>query len=216
MTYSNHPAKCSEREAAILAGARKVFLESGFGGATMDAIAIASNVSKQTVYNHYGSKEDLFASMIRSSCREILEVFQSAALKGDPQSLLRIVGENFLKMALDPSKIALRRVLLPEISRFPELGQIYYRSGPAYLRQFLAEYLAEQNAQGSLDVADPPLMADQFIGILAACSMKAELGIQPVMDEAERERYIDHAVGLIVRASRPTYMRERAEEKDRV
>ncbi len=178
----------------------------------MDAIAIASNVSKQTVYNHYGSKEDLFASMIRSSCREILKVLQSAAPKGDPQSLLRLVGEHFLEMALDPAKIALRRVLLAEISRFPELGQIYYRSGPAYLRQFLAEYLAEQNANGTLDVADPSLMADQFIGMLAACSQKAELGIQPVMDESARRRYIDHAVDLIISASQPAHLGETSRE----
>ncbi|EQD77215.1 transcriptional regulator, TetR family protein [mine drainage metagenome] len=176
----------------------------------MDAIAIASSVSKQTVYNHYGSKEDLFASMIRSSCREILKVLQSAALKGNPQSLLRLVGEHFLEMALDPAKIALRRVLLPEIPRFPELGQIYYRSGPAYLRQFLAGYLSEQNANGTLEVADPALMADQFIGMFAACSLKAELGIQPEMDEGERKRYIDHAVDLLIRAAQSAHPGETA------
>ncbi len=169
----------------------------------MDAIAIASNVSKQTVYNHYGSKEDLFAAMIRSSCREILDVLQSAAPKGDPEALLRLVGEHFLEMALDPAKIALRRVLLPEISRFPELGQIYYRSGPAYLRQFLADYLAEQDAKGTLAITDPVLLADQFIGMLVVCAQRAELGIQPTMDAAERRRYIDHAVNLVIRASRP-------------
>lgn len=196
-------ARCAEREAAILSGARKVFLESGFVGATMDAIAEEANVSKQTVYNHYRSKEELFAAMIRTSCREILEVLQTDSPKGDPRSFLRLVGAHFLRLALDPNKLALRRVLLPEISRFPELGQIYYRSGPAYLHEFLSDYFAEQNERGTLRVSDPHLLADQFIGMLAACSYKAELGIETVMDEAERCRYIDHAVDLVMRAAHP-------------
>jgi TetR/AcrR family transcriptional repressor of mexJK operon len=186
-----------------LSAARRVFLELGFVSATMDAIADMAGVSKQTVYNHFGSKEELFASMVRSGCKEILTVLQMGADRGDPEQTLRSMGRRFLEMALQPEKLALRRVLLGEIAQFPELGQIYYRSGPAFLRGQLAEYLEKQDRNGFLVVADPQLMADQFVGMLSVCLMKAELGIKPEMNPDERERYIDHAVGLVMSVTRP-------------
>lgn len=209
MTLPSVNPECSrrssahEREALILGAARRVFLELGFGSATMDAIAIAAGVSKQTVYNHFGSKEELFASMVRTGCQELLEVLRVGAGSEDPEQVLRCMGRQFLEMALQPEKLALRRVLLAEIAQFPELGQIYYRSGPAFLRELLAEYLAKQDHEGFLVVENPPLLADQFVGMLASCLMKAELGIKPEMTPDERERYIDHAVNLVIRATRP-------------
>ncbi len=192
-----------EREALILGAARHVFLEQGFGNATMDAIAIAAGVSKQTVYNHFGSKEELFAAMVRSGCQELLDVLRVGAGSEDPEQVLRSMGRRFLEMALQPEKLALRRVLLAEIAQFPELGRIYYRSGPAFFRGLLAEYLAKQDRNGLLLVEDPSLLADQFVGMLASCLMKAELGIKPEMGPDERERYIVHAVKLLMRATRP-------------
>ncbi len=183
--------------------ARRVFLEQGFGNATMDSIAIAAGVSKQTVYNHFGSKEELFASMVRSGCQELLGVLRVGAGPEDPEQVLRSMGRRFLAMALQPEKLALRRVLLAEIAQFPELGQIYYRSGPAFFRGLLAEYLGKLGRNGWLVVEDPALLADQFVGMLASCLMKAELGIKPEMSLDERERYIDHAVKLLMRATRP-------------
>src|ERR1043165_9827735 len=51
--------------AALLAVARHAFLTSGFPGATMDAVAAAARISKQTLYRHYPSKDELFAAVVR-------------------------------------------------------------------------------------------------------------------------------------------------------
>src|SRR5664279_4112643 len=60
------------RHRAILDGARIVFLEHGFGGASMDEVALAAGVSKMTVCRYFESKEELFAGVITDLCDRIV------------------------------------------------------------------------------------------------------------------------------------------------
>ena len=61
------PKDPGKRE-AILAAARTMFLEQGYNGASMDAIATAAGVSKLTVYSHFGDKESLFNAAVHATC----------------------------------------------------------------------------------------------------------------------------------------------------
>lgn len=54
----------SKKRAAILDGAIDVFIETGYELASMDRISEAAGVSKRTVYNHFGSKENLFQAVV--------------------------------------------------------------------------------------------------------------------------------------------------------
>ncbi len=49
--------------ATFLDGARRVFFDKGFDGASMDEIARAGGVSKATIYVYFDSKEDLFEAL---------------------------------------------------------------------------------------------------------------------------------------------------------
>lgn len=188
---------------AILEAASKVFLEVGFGAASMDAIANQAQVSKQTVYNHFGSKEELFAAMVRHSCDQTTLAFSEAAKSGDPEKTLLAIGRHFMRLILSPDKMAMHRILLAEVPRFPELGRIYYQSGPEIIRRFLADYLAEQTRRGVLQVDNPRLTAEQFIGMLAGCRTRTDLGVEPPPSEELQERYVRNAVAMLVKAYRP-------------
>jgi AcrR family transcriptional regulator len=188
---------------AILEAARKVFMEVGFGAASMDSIANEAKVSKQTVYNHFGSKEELFAAMIRYWVEQKLTVFNEAAKSGKPEDTLRAVAHQFLDHGAAEQRVAMYRILMGEAPRFPELGEIFYKAGPAVVRKFLSDYLAEQHARGTLRVENPHLTSEQFFGMLNGCQFKAQLGIERLPDKRAIDAYIEHAVMLIMRACAP-------------
>lgn len=189
---------------AILEAARKVFMEVGFGAASMDSIANVARVSKQTVYNHFGSKEELFAAMIRYWVDQKITVFTEAARSGKPDETLRAVAHQFLDHGAAEQRVAMYRILMGEAPRFPELGEIFYKAGPAVVRKFLADYLAEQQARGVMRVENPRLAAEQFFGMLNGCQFKAQLGIEELPSKEAIDTYIEHAVALFMRALAPT------------
>ncbi|MGH8397311.1 MAG: TetR/AcrR family transcriptional regulator [Gammaproteobacteria bacterium] len=184
----------------ILEAANKVFLEVGFGAASMDTIANAAQVSKQTVYNHFGSKEELFAAMVRASCDNMTLAFAEAAKDGNPEKALHAIARHFMGVVFSPEKLAMHRILMAEVPRFPELGRVYYQSGPAIIRKFLADYFMEQNKRGTLKVENPRLTAEQFINMVTCCRLRSDLGVEPVPSQDIREQYIHNAVALIMHA----------------
>ena len=94
-------------------------------------------------------------------------------------------------------------LLIGESARFPELGDIFYKAGPAVVRKFLADYLAEQDKRGLLHVEDSALAAEQFFGMLNGCQLKAQLGIEKLPEKKAIDAYIDHAVMICMRALAP-------------
>ncbi|MGE5626274.1 MAG: TetR/AcrR family transcriptional regulator [Bacillota bacterium] len=188
---------------AILEAARKVFLEVGFGAASMDSIANAAKVSKQTVYNHFGSKEELFAAMIKNFVDQKLIAFSEAARSGKPEDTLRTIAHQFLDPEAAEQRVSMYRILMGEAPRFPELGDIFYRAGPAVVRKYLADYLAEQDSRGTLRVENPKLAAEQFYGMLNGCQVKAQLGIEPLPNKQAVDAYIEHAVMLMMKGLAP-------------
>ncbi|MGH8378765.1 MAG: TetR/AcrR family transcriptional regulator [Gammaproteobacteria bacterium] len=196
---ADNEAAGGKRE-AILKAASKIFLETGFGAASMDVIAGEAKVSKQTVYNHFGSKEELFAAMVRNTCDSMTLAFAEAARDGNPEKTLRTIAQRFMEATFSEDKLALHRTLMAEVPRFPELGRIFYRSGPAVIRQFLTDYFKEQNRRGTLKVDNPQVTAEQFISMVTSCRLRFELGVEPVPSGEVREQYINNAVSLITRA----------------
>ena len=185
---------------AILDAARTVFLEVGFGAASMDAIANAAKVSKQTVYNHFGSKEELFAAMIRSSCDRMLAAMEQAAKSGKPEDTLRAVAWQVMDKLFSKDRMSLYRILMAEVQRFPELGKIFYECGPQVTRKYLANFFAEQTSRGLLKVEKPHIAAEQFFGMLSGCHFKAQLGIETAPSREAIDEYVESAVALVMRA----------------
>ncbi|HEV7164270.1 MAG: TetR/AcrR family transcriptional regulator [Gammaproteobacteria bacterium] len=197
---ATNPAGREGKREAILDAAHKVFLDVGFGATSMDAIAVAAKVSKQTVYNHFGSKEELFGAMIRGVCDRMLTVFEEAAKSGKPEDTLRAIARQIVKKVMEHDRLALYRLLIAESQRFPELGHIFYESGPQVTRKYLADYFTEQNARGTMHVANPAITADQFFGLLSGCYPKAQLGIGPLPAQDYLDGYIENAVSMFMSA----------------
>jgi TetR/AcrR family transcriptional regulator, mexJK operon transcriptional repressor len=183
---------------AIVDAARRVFLREGYS-ASMDLVAAEAGVSKQTVYNHFGSKEGLFRAIVDDLSSELLDVLLER--DGAPAVTLETFARRFLKMLLAPSSLALHRMLVAEAPRFPDLAREIYIGGPARAASQLALYLAEENRKGTLAVADPALAAEQFFGALVGhLQLRALLSPREAPSEAEIERAVAHAVRGFLRA----------------
>jgi len=189
------------RRAGILAAARRVFLRESYAGASMESIAQEAGVSKQTVYNHFGSKEELFQALVRGRCQSLCNALENDARyeDGDPEQVLSAFGDNILAVMLAEESLDLYRLLQAEGRNHPELAQEFYAMGPDRTARLLTEYLTEQARAGVLDVDAPRVAAEQFVTMLMGhLRVRSLLGLAPAPDAAERRRYVESAVRIFL------------------
>lgn len=156
----------------------------------MDLIAAEAQVSKQTIYNHFKSKDELFKAIISDITMELAFPLSIAKTAGStPRQLLRAFARDFLDLILAPSSLALYRLIVAESARFPELGGDLYAAGAGRLSGLLADYLEWETKQGRLAVQDPEAAAELLIGMLTGLlQFRALLGNADTVTEAELER----------------------------
>jgi len=196
-TLGRPPAAAgSAKQDAILEAAAEIFLEQGFGSASMDEIARRAGVSKATVYSHFESKPALFGAIVQHRCQQTLSDMLTELSDRPVEETLTSLGRQFLDVLLMPGSLPLYRVVLAEAPRFPELGRIFYEAGPDRCATALAAYLAALNERGLLTVADARCAAEQFLGaVLGQIHIRMLLGVAAdPPSPAERERFVAAAV----------------------
>ena len=159
-------AEARGKAETILAAAERAFLASGFGAVTMDAIAREAGVSKATVYAHFTGKEALFGAVIAHVSERRYDGFSIEAL--DPRDIeasLTTIAHRFLDLVLAPEVIALNRIIIGEVTRFPVLAQVFWEAGPERTRQQLETFFRRAGAAGVVAVRDPRLAAEQFAAL---------------------------------------------------
>ncbi len=157
---------------AILDAADMIFLRDGYLGTSMDEVAACSQVSKQTVYKHFGSKEALFVEIVTSMTSragDAIEVNMSAKPPGDDVgTYLCDYATTQLTVVLTPRLMQLRRLVIGEVARFPELAWVLYESGPKRAISQLAAIFEQFAERRLLTVEDPALAASQFNWLVMA------------------------------------------------
>jgi AcrR family transcriptional regulator len=151
----------------VLRAARRAFLASGFGVVSMDAIAREAGVSKATVYAHFGSKEELFGAVVADVAEQRFGGF--SALELDPRDVeasLETIARRFLDLVLSPEAVAVNRIIIGEVARFPALGNVFWQAGPERNRLQIEEFLRRAAKAGSLAIDDPRLAAEQFASLV--------------------------------------------------
>jgi TetR/AcrR family transcriptional repressor of mexJK operon len=160
-------AQRRDKRRAIADAALRVFLRRGFAGASIDEIAAEAHVSKPTIYAYFSSKEELFRRIMAA----IVEHAQSGltaftpAPAHDATDVVRELHEYahiWMRSILQPDLLALRRLVIGEAARFPELALTYYQGGPVHVEQRLAARLAQLAEAGYLRMTHPALAAQQF------------------------------------------------------
>ncbi|MDA1090348.1 MAG: TetR/AcrR family transcriptional regulator [Proteobacteria bacterium] len=197
-------ASPSKRE-LIVAAARKLFLETGFGSTSMDAIASEAGVSKRTVYSHFQNKEQLFAAIMGDMCRIISGSNPDEPIPDEkPELVLKVIGLHILHSVLQHEALDVFRVVLAENATFPELGKAFWKAGPEVMKDYLAGYLSELDQRGVLSVPDPDMAAFQFMGMIKwPYHIRLLFGAGDLPTEAELEAALDQAVSVFVNGTKP-------------
>ncbi len=188
---SNFP----DTRARLVEAASEAFLDSGYS-ASMEAIAMRAGVAKQTLYNHFASKDALFAEVIRRDAERMVMALGEDG--GELRARLIRFAVAFRTMVLGPRCIALYRTLIAESIRFPEMTQAFYASGPAHTLRELAGLLESEMHAGRLrhDGPDTPMFAAEMLLDMLSGTERTRclLGIeQPVShgDADKAERIVD-------------------------
>ena len=135
---------------SILAAATRTFLAGGFGAVSMDTIAREAGVSKATVYAHFAGKEELFGAMVGRVCERHFETFSARELDPtDVRASLTTLGRRFLDLVLSPDAIAVHRIIVAEVTRFPALGEVFWRAGPERTLRQIEAFMRRAAAAGS-------------------------------------------------------------------
>src|SRR5215469_14372065 len=141
---------------SILAAAKRTFLAAGFGAVSMDTIAREAGVSKATVYAHFAGKEELFGAMVGRVCERHFETFSARELDpSDVKTSLTTLGRRFLDLVLSPDAIAVHRIIVAEVTRFPALGEVFWRAGPERTLRQIEAFMRRAAAAGSLEITEP-------------------------------------------------------------
>ncbi len=157
--------RSAQKRRAILDAATGVFLKSGYLGTNMDEIAALSGVSKQTVYKQFGSKEALFVEIVSSLTNATGDLVHNEApqLKGNElEAYLVAYAQRQLSAVLVPQIMQLRRLVIGEVGRFPELAKVLYERGPMRAMGMLAGIFDGLRQQGLLKFDDATEAAQHF------------------------------------------------------
>jgi AcrR family transcriptional regulator len=192
----------SERRTAILDCAETVFLEHGFQGASMSAIAARLGGSKGTLYNYFAGKDDLFLACALRHCQSLHEQMSSLIAEGgDLIETLTRLGRRHLEFITSDDLVRRFRLIVAEAERAPDLVRTFYDTGPARGAEMIAAYLERAMEAGAVRRADPVRAAHHFIGLCSNRLWKARLcNSAPAPDAAAIEDDVGDAVRVFVAA----------------
>ena len=200
----------TRKRAAIVQAATELFLRKGYDGTSTDQIAAAATVSKQTVYNQFGDKQKLFHDIILgvTATAERFAEDLPASVAGireadDLEPAILALARRYLAAVMNPRVLALRRLMIGEAHRFPQLAADYYKRAPARVLTALADVFDRLAARGLLAIDEPATAAEHFAYLVLGRPLDHgmfHVDADPGADELNRSA--DSAVALFLAAYR--------------
>jgi TetR/AcrR family transcriptional repressor of mexJK operon len=160
--------KDMEKRAAILDAAKALFVQSSFGGTSMDAVAAAAGVSKLTVYSHFGDKDNLFREVVRSYVQDRLpdDIF-TAAPGGDIRETLSTIARAHASLDTNSETVGTFRAIMSDCQQGnPRFGRLLWEEGPARTQLLMQRVLQTAVDHRQLAIDDVPRAATQFLALL--------------------------------------------------
>ncbi len=165
LTEGGTQPKAKEQE--VLDVATDYFLKHGYQGASINAMARSSGISKESIYRYFSSKKQLFEAVIG---RELVEYRRSlhrldSTLKSmDLRAALVLVAETILALITTDRTLALRRLIFDEATRSPDVGQHYYKIGPEQAYAVLENVFGSHEHRSNFTV---PQLSRHFVALMS-------------------------------------------------
>lgn len=203
---SDEESRWERKHRAIMEAATSLFLTQGYLGTSMDEVAAKAAVSKHTVYSHFADKEQLFSAIILATTDQIDEpvgvVARTLADTNDLEQDLGELARRFLDALMEPDLLRLRRLVIANADRFPDLGRTWYENGFQRVLAMLAASFARLAGRNLLRVDDPLLAANQFVGMVLWIPVNRAMftGSSDHDTPADLDRYARAAASAFLRA----------------
>ena len=193
--------RSEKSRARILASARKLFLDKGYD-INLDEVAAHAGMVKRTLYNHFTNKRSLLDAVLEAehaNYRDNAPEYQGQDLRG----LLMHYAVLHRRFVLSDNGVKFYRLIVGDVSQFPEMAAVIYRSGVGAVIESLAKRLDEGVAAGTVKPVETRRMAERFYSALGGMTHRravAGLGFDP---EDFQQKYMDETVDMFVQAMTP-------------
>jgi AcrR family transcriptional regulator len=204
--------RSARKREAILDGARRLFLEKGYAGTSMDEVAAVAAVSKVTIYKHFSDKHSLFVAVVteaiddaKAGSQTLVDQLGSST---DVERDLRDFARRHVALVTQPHLIQMRRMIIAEAQRFPDLARAWHRIGPERGHATLASQIDKLVERGLLDAPDS-LLAAQLLNYLIL-SVPLNEAMFTGGDKPYTRRYLNRYADEAVRVFLAAYGRGRS------
>lgn len=189
----------SAKRRQILDGARRVFMELGFDGASMGEIARAAGVSKGTLYVYFADKNALFEAIVEQECLEQGKFAFDFDPTKDVETTLRNFGRAYIEVLCRPDGGSAVRTVMAIAERKPELGRRFYERVLAHTINRLAGYLDVKVKNDDLTIDNTQLAAAQFMMMCQATLFQPYIfQAEPAPNIARIETVVKSAMRLFL------------------
>ena len=158
------PERQREKRERIRQAAHAEFCENGYDGASMDRIASRADVSKPTVYQYFGGKDELLDAVLGAGRRLLIAPLLSR--EGSLVERLWRFSWVYADFVLRPDMLSLARLILGEATRRPETAIAYHQNGPGRAFEGLVEFVTDAVAEASLQTDVPDLAAQNLWSLI--------------------------------------------------
>jgi AcrR family transcriptional regulator len=189
----------------ILDAATTVFSENGFVGANLDQVVAAAAISKQTLYKHFADKASLFREIVENIGSQVdanfLDLPEPEAIE-DVDEWIHTLALRFTGSIMDPKVQRIRRLVMAEAPRFPDVANAYWERGFDRVIGSVAEHFRALDEAGKLHAPDPVIAAQHFAGLLLWIPSNRTMfsGGADVVTRAELEHYAHAGADAFLRA----------------
>ncbi|MGE8335593.1 TetR/AcrR family transcriptional regulator [Pseudomonas laurylsulfatiphila] len=194
------PQRLTDRKRqAIIQAAINEFRDNGFEITSMDKIAATAGVSKRTVYNHFPSKEELFAEILNQLWIRVTAEQETAYRPDLPlRDQLRVLLTAKLQMLGDDNFLDLARVAIAATIHSPERAQdMVARMGER--EEGLTVWIRAAQADGRLKAVAPEFAAQQIHGLLKSFAFWPQISMgQPSLSAEEQNTVADSALDMFL------------------
>ena len=194
------PQRLTDRKRqAIIQAAIIEFRNNGFEITSMDRIAATAGVSKRTVYNHFPSKEELFAEILNQLWIRVTAEQETAYRPDLPlRDQLRVLLMAKLQMLGDDNFLDLARVAIAATIHSPERAQdMVARMGER--EEGLTVWIRAAQADGRLKAVAPEFAAQQIHGLLKSFAFWPQISMgQPSLSAEEQNTVADSALDMFL------------------
>lgn len=201
MRPSPTPAAPDQRRARVHQAVRELMSEQGFR-MSMDTVAARAGCSKQTLYAHFGSKQELLRSVIAE--HQDLATVPLSPVVEDPREALLAFALEHLRHLNDPTIVSTSRLLAAEAHQFPDEARDLYQQACDTLVQRLATWLQHAMDQGRLRHDDPHYAAELLLSMIVGMDFERQrFGVVHRAGDRARHRWAEFSIDTFLRAFAP-------------